>query len=225
MTCCLPGCSPLGLPPLPHPQPDRRQVAGDFGRGTRDGIHQPIAQRIVAFVVFCGDGVGRAEVIGGQKLAVADDRLIVDQVIERELVHVLRRFSDRGIDVERHLVGQPVHVQQIALDIRIDRPERHAASYAQGAKRSAEIVAVEHLSPMGHFAQRVRHQLGAAEVEGQIELLPRHFAIARRTEAGDGGSGMWFPGQVTERGQIGCVGGCLLDRQSGHSRRLCARTR
>ena len=72
----------------------------------------------------------RAEIVERKNLPVADDVLIVDQVVQRQVGHRLGGLRVGEVDVERHLVRQSVQVEQLALDRRIDGPERHAGPHA-----------------------------------------------------------------------------------------------
>ena len=77
------------------------------------------------------------------------------------------RLGIGNVGFEDDLVRDAVHVEQLAFDLRVDGPHRHAGAQADGAIGPVLVVEVERLAPVGQLAEHVGDELDHAGANGR----------------------------------------------------------
>ena len=70
------------------------------------------------------------------------DRIVVQRIVERQQIKILIGIGKGELGLENHLVRNAVDVEQIALDRRIDRPDRQTRPHAGLSISAVQGVAV-----------------------------------------------------------------------------------
>ena len=177
------GRAALRLPALAGGEPDGRQVLGDLrwpGHPSPHAATDEVRARIVLSVrsehgrggEWGGLPRDSAVVPVGDVAAVLVDGVVVDLVVERQLVHVLRAVGVGELPLEHHLVSQAMDIPQLALEGIVRRPHRHTRADPHLAVGAIEGRLRQILPPVSELADGVGNNLHHSRLERQIELLP-----------------------------------------------------
>ena len=179
----------LRLPPLPGPQPEDRQVVGNLRRAGHPAAHAAadgVGSRVV-FIAWAEDirrsqrrGLARngAVVPVGNVAAVLVDRVVVDLIVEWKLRDALRAIGIGELRLPDHLVGEAVHVPELALHRVVGRPHRQRGADADLPVSPIDRRLRDVLAPVCQFAEGIGNDLHHARLEGQVDLLPRRQPLA-----------------------------------------------
>ena len=176
--------APLGLEPLVDAELEGLDRPLDVGRAG-DRRERPAEDQVAGVVLGRKDAaavVGQGEVATGVLI-----RVVVEVVLDAQLVQLHVREGVAEVDDEVDLVVQAVDVEQLALDVGIDLPERRVGPEPDTAPGPADRLAVDLVVPADELALGVGGDAEEVQVDRRVELVRRvdPAALERPVGVGD----------------------------------------